>query len=98
MRVNGHAKLRKKESTIASVQNHHREWCSRGVDLRQRVADWAFHIFRKHRKEADSWAVKGVEGREGDWVDIVNVVWFEVTGLCGVWDGSCENGTCVVGI
>ena len=28
----------------------------------------------------------------------MNVVWSEVTGLCGFWDGSCENGTCGAGI
>ena len=27
------------------------------------------------------------------WVAIAHVVWSEVTGLCGVWEGSCENGT-----
>ena len=47
------------------------------MDLRQRVADWAIHIFREHNKEADASARKG------------NVVWSEVTGLYVVWDGSC---------
>ena len=28
----------------------------------------------------------------------MNVVWSEVTSLCGFWDGSCENGTCGAGI
>ena len=50
------------------------------------------HIFREHNKEAESWSGKGVKGREEQWVDTVNVVWSEVTGLCGFWDGSCENG------
>ena len=57
------------------------------VPLRQRVADWAVHIFREHTKDADSWAGKGFKGREEEWVDIANVVWSEVTGLCGFWDG-----------
>ena len=60
--VNVHAKLITKESTIASVQNVLRDWWGRGVDLRQRVADWVSHIFREHNKEADSWAGRGVQG------------------------------------
>ena len=61
-RVTGHAKLKTRESTIAIVQNLLREWLRRGVDLRQRVADWAIHMFREHNKEADSWIGKGVKG------------------------------------
>ena len=30
--------------------------------------------------------------------DTANVVWSEVIGLCGFWDGRCENGTCGGGI
>ena len=96
--VNGHAKLKMKESTIASVQNLLREWWGRGVDLRKRVAVQAIHIFREHNKEADSWARKGVKGREEEWVDTANVVWSEFVGLCGFWSGSCENGTCGAGM
>ena len=72
----------------------------RGLHLRHHVADWAIHIFREHNKEADSLAGKGVKGREVEWVDTASVVWSEVTGLCGFWDGSCgcENGTCGAGI
>ena len=50
-----------------------------------------------HNKEADSRARNGVQGREGEWVDTANVVWSEVIGLCGFWDGSCEIGTCGAG-
>ena len=52
------------------------------------------HIFR----EADSWAAKGVRGREDEWVDTAHVVWSEVTGLCVFWDGSCDNGKSGAGI
>ena len=31
-------------------------------------------------------------------VDIANVVWLEVTGLCGLWDGSSDIGNCAAGI
>ena len=37
------------------------------------MADWAIHIFREHNKKADSWAAKGVKGREEKQVDTVNV-------------------------
>ena len=29
---------------------------------------------------------------------MARVVWSEVIGLCGFWDGSCDNGKCGVGI
>ena len=38
--VNGHAKLKTKESTVASVQILLREWWGREVDPRQRVTHW----------------------------------------------------------
>ena len=72
-RVNGHAKLETRGSTVATTQR------GRGVDLRQRIADWATHIFREHNKEADLRAAKGVKGREDEWVDTVHVAWSEVT-------------------
>ena len=68
---------------MATTQNLLREWWRRGVDLRQRIADWATHIFREHNEEADLWAAKGVQGREDEWVDTARVVWSEVTSLCG---------------
>ena len=81
--VDGHAKLKARESTVATTQNFLREWWGRGVVLRQRVADGAVHAFREHHIEADLWAAKGVKGREDEWVDTAHVVWSEVTGLCG---------------
>ena len=61
--VNGHAQLKSKESTTASVQNLLRDW-GRAVDPRQRVADWAIHTCREHHKEADSLAGTAIKGRE----------------------------------
>ena len=81
--VKGHAKLTSRESTVATAQNPVREWWDRGVDLSQRIADWATHIFREQKEETHLWAAKGVKGREDEWVDTPNVVWSEVTGLCG---------------
>ena len=94
--VSVQVKLRTREGTIASAQNLLREWWGRGVDLRQRVADWVLHIFREHNKKPDSWAGKGVKGREEEWVDNANVVWSEVTGLCGFRDGRCVKVVRVV--
>ena len=75
-------------------QNLLREWRGRGVAVRQRIANWATLFFREHNKEADLWAAKGVKGREDEWVDTARVVRSDVTGLCGFWDGSCDNGKC----
>ena len=96
--VNGHAKFKTRESTVATTQNLPRQWQGRGVDLRQRTADWASHIFREHNKEAALWSAKGVKGRVVEWVDHAQVVWSEVTRLCRFWDGSCDNGKCGAGI
>ena len=96
--VNGHAKLKARESTVAIAQDLLRDWWGRGVDLRPRIADWATHIFREHNKEADLWAAKCAKGREDEWVDTAHVAWSEVTCLCGFGDGRCDNGKCVAGI
>ena len=72
--VNGHAKLKTWASIIATAQNLLRKWCCRGVDLRRRVADRAVHIFREHNREADTWAGKGVNGREEEWIGSASVV------------------------
>ena len=74
--VNGLAKLKTSESTIATAQNLLWKWWNRGVDLQRRVADWAVHIFREHNEEADVWSGKGAGGREEEWVNTADVVWF----------------------
>ena len=50
------------------------------------------NIFGEHDKEAAVWAGQGARGLEEEWVDTTDVVWSEVAGLCGFWDGSCEGG------
>ena len=72
--VNGLAKLKTPESTIATAQNLLWKWWNRGVDLH----DWAVHIFRERNEEADVWSGKGAGGREEEWVNTANVVWSEV--------------------
>ena len=67
--INGHAKLKTRECTVAKTQNLLRDWWGRGVHLRQRTAEWATHIFREHNKEADTWAGKGAKGHVHEWVD-----------------------------
>ena len=44
------------------------------------------------------WVAKGVKGREDELVDTAHVVRSEVIGVCGFWDGSCDNGKCGTGI
>ena len=68
------------------------------IRLRQRTGEWITHTFREHNKEADLWADKGEKGRVEEWVDTTRVAWPEVAGLCGFWDGSCDNGYCGSGI
>ena len=66
--------------------------------LRQRTTDWVTHTFREHNKEADLWAGKGAKGRAEEWVDTTRIAWQEVTGVCGFWNGSYDNGKCGGGI
>ena len=42
-------------------------------------------------------AEKGAKGQVDERVDTAHVVWSEVIGLCGFWDGSCDNGECEAG-
>ena len=92
--INGHAKMKTRESTVENTQNLLENWWGRGVHLRHRTAVWATHIFRERNEEADAWAEKGAKGRVEEWVDTVHVVWSEVIGFCGFWDGSCDNVNC----
>ena len=62
--------------------------------LRERTTDWVTHTFREHNKEADLWASKGAKWRAEEWVDTTRITWKEVTGVCGFWDGSFDNGRC----
>ena len=73
------------------AQRQPREWRGSGLDLRRRVDDGAVHIFREHNEEADAWAERGVRGRHEEWEDVSKVVWPDVTGLCGFWDGTCRD-------
>ena len=57
--VNGHAKLKTRESTVATAQNFLRDWWRRRVDQRQPTADWATHIYLEHNEEANLLATKG---------------------------------------
>ena len=73
--VSGHAKLKTKESIVASVQNLLRvngeamEWIYDNVRLLGRFTS-------QQRSRFTGW--EGVKGREEEWVDTVNVVWSEV--------------------
>ena len=79
---------------MAATQNLLRKWWGRGIRLRQRTANWVTHAFREYKKEADLWADKGAKGRVEEWVDTAQIMWSEVTELCGFWDGSCGTGNC----
>ena len=89
--INGHGKLKTRECNVEKTENTLRDWWGRKFHLRLRTADWATHVFREHNKEADLWADRGPKGRVEEWVDTARVVWSEVIGLCGFWDGSCDN-------
>ena len=68
-----------------------------GPRSRPTITNWATHTLREHNREADMRAARGAKG-EDEWVDTVHVAWSEVTGLCGFWDDSCDNGKCGAGI
>ena len=73
------------------------EWWENGVDLCQRIGDWAVHIFREHNKEADLWAGFSAKVISMETDESVTD-WTKVTGICGFWDGSCNGKVCGAGI
>ena len=81
------------------LQTFHGQRGGRGIiRLRQRTTEWVTNTFREHNnEEANQWADKGAKGRVEGWVDTTRITWREVTGLCGFWDGSCDNGKCGCG-
>ena len=46
--INGHAKLKTRDGTMAAAQNLLRKWWSEGIDMRRRAVDCAIHIFREY--------------------------------------------------
>ena len=92
--MNGHAKMKSRNGTVEKAQNLLREWWGRGICLRQQTNDWVTHTSREHDKEADLWAGKGAKGRAEEWVDTARIAWHEVLGICGIWDGTFDNGKC----
>ena len=88
--VNGHVQLKSKESTTANVQNllgavrwiHDNVWpigqFTPSTNTTMKPIPWPGQASKDVKKE---------------WADI-GMVWSEVARLCGVWDRSCENGTC----
>ena len=44
--------------------------------------------------EADLWASFGVKGISMEWKDESAIDWTKVTGICGFWDGSCNDKVC----
>ena len=76
--INGHAKLKTRESTVANTQNLLRDWRGRGVHLRPRTAEWATLIFREHNIEADVWAEKGAKGQVDERVDTLRILGWQL--------------------
>ena len=89
----GHAKQTMPISTAGTAQLQKRDCWDRRADLRRRVPDWRYILTANTTKKPTR-----ARGREEQWVDSANVVWPEVTGLCGFWDGSCQHGVCGAGM
>ena len=87
--VNGHAKFKTRESTVATTQNLPRQWQAEestydnGLPILRHIS----FVSTTKNFEAALWAAKGVKGRVVEWVDNAQVVWSEVSRLCRFWDG-----------
>ena len=92
--INVHARLTARVSILETTLKLLWEWWVVGIRLRQRTAEWVTHTFREHHKESDLWADKGARRHVEEWVDTTGIAWPKVTGLCGFWDGSYDNGKC----
>ena len=75
--INGHARLKTRECTVGEDSEHPARLME--------STEWATHVFREHKKEADLWADKGAKGRVEECVDTARVVWSEVIVLVGFW-------------
>ena len=71
------------------VQELVRDWWGREPNLRRRTIGCA-HL-REHNKEADEWAGKRPRCLKED---ETNVVWSDVTGICGFLDGCFRDDVC----
>ena len=87
-----------KYHSIETIQVQLMEWWKKGVDLSQRIGDWAVHICREHNKVADLSAGYGGKGHCRVWEDESAIDWTKATGMCGFWDGSCNDKVCGAGI
>ena len=54
--VNGKARETEARGATGGTQCDLHEWWGDKANMRERVNDWAMHIFREHTKEADAWA------------------------------------------
>ena len=96
--INGKAKQKVSYRAIATIQIQLMDRWKKGVDLCHRIGDWAVPIFREHNKEPDLWASFGAKGISMEWKDESAIDWTKVTGICGFWDGSCNDKVCGAGI
>ena len=92
--VNGHAKWKTREVVWRLPRTFYRNGGAEESTYDNGMPIGPHMSFVSTFEEADLWAAKCVKGREDEWVDTAHVVWSEVTGLCGFWDGSCDNGKC----
>ena len=92
--INGKAKQKVSYRAIEIRQIQLMEWWKKGVDLCQRIGEWAVHIFRELNKEAELWAGFGTKVISMEWYDESAIDWTKVTGICGFWDGSCNDKVC----
>ena len=74
------------------------DWISGHANLKKR--ECTLEKTRNFLRDRWGWAFRreGAKGRVEEWVDTAHVLWSEVIGLCGFWDGSCDNGKCGAGI
>ena len=96
--INGKAKQKKPWDIIDNTQLQLMDWWKPRVELSHRTGDWAAHIFREHNKEVDRWAAYGAKGHVLEWVHDSIIYWSEVKGICGFWDGSCNDNICGAGV
>ena len=89
--INGEAKQKVSYRAIETIQIQLMEWWKKGIDLSQRIGDWAVLIFWEHNKEADLWAGCGAKGISKEWKDESASDWTKVLVICGFWHGSCNE-------
>ena len=84
------------KGTLGKAQKDVNGLWDNGWELDDRSECWAKHIHREHKKAADDWADRGMNGEHFLWETNKEVEDRNTARICGFWDGNYRDGRCGV--